>query len=326
MARKQSSSQTEVAAVKSVNPKRAVGSRKPKDSIDEPTEVTLGEVPTQTEKGVSPSNKLNDLTAKEWLPETISVWMQRGLGKNHAEAEIERLHPAPFSFTDVSRLVNFFTKQGHVVLDPFAGVGSTLKACAVTGRKGIGIELNPYYVDLTTKRLEKEVAPSLFPNEEQKVLLGDSREVLDRLPDESVDFVVTSPPYWCILHKEDHKAKQERSEKQLDTKYSDDPRDLGNIKSYEEFLVELTSILTKCARVLKKNKYMAVIVSDFRDKKRFHMFHADIAQRLEQNGFTLKGITVLYQRHKRIFPYGYPAAFVPNIHHQYIVILQNCAL
>jgi DNA modification methylase len=128
------------------------------------------------------------------------------------------------------------------------------------------------------------------------------------------------------LHKEDHKAKQERSEKQLDTKYSDDPRDLGNIKSYEEFLVELTSILTKCARVLKKNKYMAVIVSDFRDKKRFHMFHADIAQRLEQNGFTLKGITVLYQRHKRIFPYGYPAAFVPNIHHQYIVILQNCAL
>ncbi len=73
MARKQSSSQTEVAAVKSVNPKRAVRSRKPKDSIDEPTEVTLGEVPTQTEKGVSPSNKLNDLTAKEWLPETISV-------------------------------------------------------------------------------------------------------------------------------------------------------------------------------------------------------------------------------------------------------------
>jgi hypothetical protein len=31
----------------------------------------------------------------------------------------------------------------------------------------------------------------------------------------------------------------------------------------------------------------------------------------------------LYQRHKRIFPYGYPYAYVPNIHHQYILILQN---
>src|SRR3990172_4826215 len=74
---------------------------------------------------VARNNKLNDLTAKEWLPETISVWTQRGLGKDHADAQIERLHPAPFSFTDVSRLVSFFTKQGQTVLDPFVGVGST---------------------------------------------------------------------------------------------------------------------------------------------------------------------------------------------------------
>lgn len=272
---------------------------------------------------VSPLNKLNDLTAKEWLPETISVWMQRGLGRGHAEAEIERLHPAPFSFTDVSRLVSFFTKQGNTVLDPFVGVGSTLKACAVTGRKGIGIELNPIYVDLTKQRLKKELEPGLFPPEEQKVIQGDAREVIKTLPDASVDFVVTSPPYWCILHKEDHKAKQERTDHNLETRYGDDPRDLGNIKSYKDFLDELTGILAQCSQVLKKGKYMAVIVSDFREKKQFHMFHADIANRLEQNGFTLKGITILYQRHKRIFPYGYPAAFVPNIHHQYIVILQN---
>jgi DNA modification methylase len=219
--------------------------------------------------------------------------------------------------------VSFFTKQGHTVLDPFVGVGSTLKACAVTGRKGIGIELNPMYVDLTKKRLKRELEPGLFPPEEQQVLKGDARDVINTLPDQSVDFVVTSPPYWCILHKEDHKAKQERTDQNLETRYGDDPRDLGNIKSYSEFLDELTGIFAKCARVLKKNKYMAVIVSDFREKKRFHMFHADLANRLEEEGFTLKGITILYQRHKRIFPYGYPAAFVPNIHHQYIVILQN---
>ena len=281
------------------------------------------EEPVKEPAVVSRLNKLNDLTAKEWLPETISVWMQRGLGKGHAEAEIERLHPAPFSFTDVSRLVSFFTKQGHTVLDPFVGVGSTLKACAITGRKGIGIELNPTYVDLTKQRLKKELEPGLFLPEEQRVIQGDAREVVRTLPDESIDFVVTSPPYWCILHKEDHKAKQERTNHNLQARYSDDPRDLGNIKSYDDFLDELTAILAQCTRVLKKGKYMAVIVSDFREKKQFHMFHADLANRLEEKGFMLKGITILYQRHKRIFPYGYPAAFVSNIHHQYIVILQN---
>lgn len=274
---------------------------------------------------VSPKNKLNDLTAKEWLPETISVWTQRGLGKDHSDAEIERLHPAPFSFTDVSRLVSFFTKQGQTVLDPFSGVGSTLKACAVTGRLGIGIELNPRYVELTKLRLQKELQPGLFPTEKQEVFEGDARDVLKRLPAASVDFVVTSPPYWCILHKEDHKAKQERTAQNLDTRYSDDARDLGNIKSYSDFLGELTGILAQCSRVLRPQKYMAVIVSDFREKKRFHMFHADLANQLEKRGFVLKGITILYQRHKRIFPYGYPAAFVPNIHHQYILILQNDA-
>jgi DNA modification methylase len=271
---------------------------------------------------VSPRNKLNDLTAKQWLPETVSVWSQRGLGKDHAEAAVERQHPAPFSFTDVSRLICFFTKSGQTVLDPFVGVGSTLKACAINGRKGIGIELNPRYVKLSKDRLRDELQLE-SESEPQTVLSGDARKVLKTLPDASVDFVVTSPPYWCILHKEDHKAKKERTDQELDTRYSNDPRDLGNIPSYEAFLDELTSILAESSRVLKPSKYMAVIVSDFRDKKRYHMFHADIAARLEERGLVLKGITILFQRHKGIYPYGYPAAFVPNIHHQYIVILQK---
>ena len=53
------------------------------------------------------------------------------------------------------------------------------------------------------------------------------------------------------------------------------------------------------------------------------MFHADLMNRLELEGFESKGLTVLYQRHKRIFPYGYPYAFVPNIHNQFILILKK---
>lgn len=79
------------------------------------------------DRKIDPRNKLNELTAKEWIQETVSVWTQKGLGANHPDAQIEKQHPAPFSFTDVSRLIRFFTKTNDVVLDPFLGVGSTLK-------------------------------------------------------------------------------------------------------------------------------------------------------------------------------------------------------
>lgn len=267
-------------------------------------------------------NQLNDLTAKEWIPETVSVWTQKGLGKDHKDTRIERMHPAPFSYQDVARLITFFTKSDGWVLDPFVGVGSTLKACAINGRNGIGIELNKRYVELTNERLESEVdLMSTFT--EQKVIQGDARVVVNDLDENSIDLVLTSPPYWNILHKEDHKVKQERVANNLDTRYSDEDLDIGNISDYTEFIKDLSSILGACGRVLKPKKYMCVIVSDFRDKSRYIMFHSDLAQSLVQYGFELKGITILYQRHKRVFPYGYPYSYVPNIHHQYILILQN---
>jgi DNA modification methylase len=268
-------------------------------------------------------NWLNDLTATEWLPETVSVWMQRGLGADHADAQIERQHPAPFSFTDISRLIRFFTKQGGVVLDPFVGVGSTLKACALEGRSGIGFELNPKYARLAKERLRTEVRDLWANADSQEIRVGDARTLVRDLPESSLDFVVTSPPYWNILHKEDHKARQERVSRDLDTRYSDHKLDLGNIPTYETFLSEVASILGACGRPLKPKKYIAVIVSDFRDKSRFVLFHADLAHALEPYGFETRGLGVLYQRHKRVFPYGYPYAYVPNIHHQFILILQN---
>ena len=172
-------------------------------------------------------------------------------------------------------------------------------------------------------RLRTEVRDLWATADSQEVRVGDARILVRELSADSLDFVVTSPPYWNILHKEDHKAKQERVSHDLDTRYSDHKHDLGNIPKYETFLYELASILGACGKALKPKKYMAVIVSDFRDKSRFVLFHADLAHALEPYGFEMRGLSVLYQRHKRIFPYGYPYAYVPNIHHQFILILQN---
>lgn len=284
-------------------------------AVEAPTrKKTNGSKPT-------PVNRLNDLTAKEWIPETVSVWIQRGLGQGHAHAQIERLHPAPFSFQDVGRLVRFFSKSGELVLDPFVGVGSTLKAAAIEGRRGVGIELNKKYVSLAKQRLKTELNGDFWTCHEQKVIQGDARVVIPTMEPESVKLVVTSPPYWNILHKQDHKAKQERVAHGLDTKYSNDSADLGNIDTYPDFLTQVADTLALTRRVLVDGGHLCVIVGDFRNKSKYFMLHADLAREMETRGFTLKGLNVLYQRHKRVFPYGFPYSFVPNLHHQYIIIL-----
>jgi DNA modification methylase len=266
-------------------------------------------------------NSLNDLTSTEWLPETISVWTQRGLGSKHPDTQIEKQHPAPFSFTDVSRLIKFFTKKNNTVLDPFVGVGSTLKACAIENRNGIGIELNPFFVKLSKKRLKDETVGN--NKIKQIIIQGDSRQSLSKIQNESVDFVVTSPPYWNILSKVDHKVKKFRLQKNLRKDYGNLKGDLSNIKTYEDFLDQLVKIFIECKRVLKSGKYMSIIVSDFRHKSKYYMFHSDLMNALEKIGIEPKGLKVLYQRHKSVFPYGYPYAYVPNIHNQFILILQK---
>lgn len=295
--------------------------------------LDLGETGNETEETepgkYDKRNKLNDLTGKEWMPETKSFWYQKGLGKKHPHAQIERQHPAPFSFQDISRLVKFFTKEGDVVLDPFSGVGSSVKAAAVNNRTGWGIELSPKWSELSIERLETEVGEGV--SNDHLIITGDSRVELKKLERDSVDFVVTSPPYWAILNKKaDHKVKKERIANDLATNYSDSDNDLGNVDSYDDFLDIMTNdIFLEAGKVLKPEKYIAIVVSDFRHKSKFISFHSDLIQRmdnLELNDgyeYTLQGVKVLLQNHKSLLPYGYPFAYVENIHHQYILIFRK---
>ena len=277
---------------------------------------------------VDPKNKLNDLTGKEWIPETKSYFYQKGLGANSPEAQIEKLHPAPYSFQDIARLITFFTKKGMKVLDPFGGVGSTAKACEITGRSCTSIELSNKWHQLSIERLETEVGEGT--SSKHRFINGDSCIELKKIETNSYDFVVTSPPYWGILAKQDQKVKKNRVANNLDTKYSEDDRDLGNVEDYQQFLdILVKNIFMECARIVASEKYMAIVVSDFRDKSNFISFHSDLIQRMNnaeiENGGVLKlqGVKILIQNHKGLLPYGYPFSYVENIHHQYILIFRK---
>ena len=106
--------------------------------------------------------------------------------------------------------------------------------------------------------------------------------------------------------------------------YGNEARDLAKIADYDEFIAVLSEIFIRLSEKLTPKKYMVIIVGDFRNKDRYHMFHADLSSELERsNALRLKGITILHQKFKKVYPYGYPYAFVPNLHHQYALILQK---
>jgi site-specific DNA-methyltransferase (adenine-specific) len=103
------------------------------------------------------------LSTDEFLEATLDVW------EIPSESAQRIGHPAPFPVALPERLIHLYTFEGDLVLDPFMGSGTTLVAAARTGRRGVGYELDPTYVDIARQRLSEPLeAP--FPPRDKKIL------------------------------------------------------------------------------------------------------------------------------------------------------------
>lgn len=77
------------------------------------------------------------------------------------------LHPTQKPLPLMHRLINTYTRPGWLILDPFAGSGSTLVAAQILGRQFIGSDLNPEYVAIARRRLAEPYTPNFMPWLEQ---------------------------------------------------------------------------------------------------------------------------------------------------------------
>ena len=163
----------------------------------------------------------------------------------------------------------------------------------------------------------------------RQILEGDVRDILPTLADESIDFVVTSPPYWSILKKEDHKAKQERLANGISTtNYGDDPRDLGNIETYEEFLRCANGDIPRSAGEFDEDGELHGGNRKRLSRHKSRLRHVPLpilaALVLRRSGLEMRGlIRFSISATKKSIPYGYPYSYVPNIHNQFILVLQK---
>ncbi len=224
--------------------------------------------------------------------------------------------------------VTFFTKPDEVVFDPMAGTGSTLVAALRTGRRSYGIELNSAYAEIARQVIIDE-KQSLEPAEAELVcslFTGDAAntaEILSAHAIPPVDYMVTSPPYWDMLHARGAATqKNRRATEDLDVFYSDDPNDLGNITDYEQFVERLTNIYVGMQPIFRPGAYLTIIVKNIKKGGKIYPLAWDLAARLGAT-YTLKDEKIWCQDNQRLSPYGMGNAWVSNTFHHYCLQFRN---
>ena len=137
-----------------------------------------------------------------------------------------------------------YSKAGELVLDQFAGGGTTLVEAKLLNRNIIGVDVNDIALNRCREKIDFE-----HDGANGKVYLykGDARK-LDFIPNEKIDFICTHPPYADII------------------KYSDDlDNDLSRC-NVKDFLAEMEKVAAESYRVLKNNKFCALLMGDTRKK------------------------------------------------------------
>jgi DNA modification methylase len=265
-------------------------------------------------------NKLNDLDPKAWLKFQKSWFIHNPPPRKKGVL----VHPAKFPETMAQEFIEFFTKRGGSVLDPMAGTGSALVAALRAGRHSYGIELNPKYAGIARQIIAEErlALGKSVEGLTSNVITGDASNALDfGLP--TFDYVLTSPPYWDMLHaKGAQTQKKRRNSSDLDVLYSDDPNDLGNLHDYEEFLAKLVAIYAGLKPVIKEKAYLTIIVKNVKKGGKVHPLAWDLGRELAKV-YTLKDEKIWMQDNQRLAPYGLGSAWVSNTFHHYCLQFRN---
>lgn len=250
------------------------------------------------------SKRCNDLTGKEWLQHSFSIW--RDLSKTKEEKNLR--HPASYPISLCEKIIRTFARSHCKILDPFSGTGTTLAAANNLDCEAVGIDLSEDFCQIARERIPV--------NNKIEIINGDSFNVLKKIPNDSFDVCITSPPYWDILN-------MKRSADMKDTvNYSNKSNDVGNISNYQEFINTLAKLFAEVYRTLKSNSYCIINVMDIRKKNKFYPLHSDLATALKEIGFIYDDLIIWDRQidYNNMRPLGYPYKFRINKVHEYLLI------
>lgn len=200
--------------------------------------------------------------------ETNTVWAFPDRGKWATHDAKWRGNWSPYI---PRNLILRYSQEGDLVLDQFAGGGTTLVEAKLLNRDCIGVDVNPVALERCKQKCDFE-----YGNSHIDIRQGDARN-LNFLESESVDLICTHPPYANIIQ---YSEELENDLSRLDMK---------------AFLSEMYKVAEESYRVLKKDKFCAVLMGDTRKKGMVQPLAFETMRVFEMAGFKLKEIIIKEQ-------------------------------
>ncbi|MCL2099145.1 MAG: methyltransferase domain-containing protein [Oscillospiraceae bacterium] len=242
---------------------------------------------------------------KKWMPDNFELEMNTvwSFPKRGNWATHDAKYRGNWSPYIPRNLLLRYSKEGDMVLDQFAGGGTTLVEAKLLNRNIIGVDINP----VALERCREKTAFEYLNAGKVYIKQGDARK-LDFIPDETIDFVCTHPPYANII------------------RYSEDiENDLSHLK-VKDFLKEIQSVANETYRVLKKDCFCAVLMGDTRQKGHIIPMSFDVMKIFESAGFSIKEIIIKKQHNCKATGYWKTNSVKYNfllIAHEYLFVFKK---
>lgn len=245
------------------------------------------------------------MTIKKWEPDNFelemnTVWSfpERGNWATH-----DAKYRGNWSPYILRNLLLRYSTEGDLVLDQFAGGGTTLVEAKLLSRSVIGVDINPFALERCREKTSFE-----WPNGGQVFIKhGDARR-LNCIPDNEIDFICTHPPYADIIH------------------YSEDiDGDLSLLK-VSDFLEQISFVAAECYRVLKKGKFCAILMGDTRKKGCVIPMSFEVMKMFQDAGFTLKELIIKEQHNCKATGYWKTNSIKYNfllLAHEYLFVFRK---
>ncbi len=200
--------------------------------------------------------------------ETNTIWSFPNHGKWATHDSKYRGNWSPYVPRNI---ILRYSKEGDLILDQFVGGGTTAIEAKLTHRNFIGIDINPSAIETTKKKCEFDFETQT----NSKIMVGDARKL--EIEDNSIDLICTHPPYADIIH------------------YSENIEGDLSLYSMKEFLFEIGKVAEECYRVLKNDKFCAILMGDMRKKGMVQSLAFETMRVFELAGFKTKEIIIKEQ-------------------------------
>lgn len=253
---------------------------------------------------------INCMTAKEWIKSQLGVWQ---FGYESRDIRDKNLHPATFPISLAKKCIELFTHKGELVLDPFAGSGTTLVAARDVNRNAVGFDLQERYVKLSESRLKTN---ELFNTSKQIAVCDDARNIPKYLEPETISLIITSPPYANLLNRErlnkSRRGDQRKNDQYLKVEqYSQDSRDLG-ILAINEYAEQMANIYRGLLPLLRPKAHCVINVPDMWWQNQRITIHIAVVEALRKVGYELRNIIIWDRTNivNQIGIFGWPSNYI----------------